>query len=355
MKIVSLRSKNRSTGGAGALLLGLLLMGACSKEPAMEQPAPESEVVGLDFTAGITMDAVPSTRAAVDGSVFPPRNDAYLFGMWVCKHEDNPSAFIPAMNDYENMRVALYAVTTDEGEYQQQWEYTFDNKPHNVLHVKRHIPVDIYAYYPRTQVTGDQSAFNPTAVPFQSGSSDWMWATPSQITGEQLSGTSVDVPLTFSHAMTCLEVRMKCLYTGNIALTSITLNDKKGRLYTSGTMNIVDKTLTLSDENKSETLTIRPGTRLQTTDMKFHIIMPPVKNYEDGDFTLSFVFDNKPAETTFSIPATMQELNGGGEVTVTEFERGKRYIYSLTLDNTLRFVPVGVDNTWETVEFELEL
>lgn len=91
------------------------MLGACSKEPAMEQPASESEVVRLDFTAGIVADAVPSTRATIDGSVFPPRNDAYLFGMWVCKHEDDPSAFIPAMNDYENMRVALYAVTTDEG------------------------------------------------------------------------------------------------------------------------------------------------------------------------------------------------------------------------------------------------
>ena len=83
--------------------------------------------------------------------------------------------------------------------------------------------------------------------------------------------------------------------------------------------------------------------------------MPPVAGYEDGDFTLSFVFDGKPAETTFPIPNRMRNLSGEGEVTVSEFETGKRYIYSLTLDNTLRFTPVGVDNTWETVEFELEL
>lgn len=259
------------------------------------------------------------------------------------------------MNDYENMRVALYAVTTDEGEYQQQWEYTFDDKPHNVLHVKQHTPVDIYAYYPRTQVAGDQSAFKPTAVPFQSGSSDWMWAEPLQFTGEQLSGASIDVPLAFSHAMTCLEIRMKSLYAGTVDLTSITLTDKKGRIHTSGNMNLVNRTLILSDENKSETLTIKPGTRLQTTDLKFHIIMPPVAGYEDGDFTLSFVFNSKPAETTFSIPNRMRNLSGEGEVTVSEFETGKRYIYSLTLDNTLRFVPVGVDNTWEAQEFELEL
>lgn len=355
MNIVPSKTNNRRAGGVGTLLLGLLMLGACSEEPAMEQPAPESEVVRLDFTAGIMADAVPSTRATIDGSVFPPRNDAYLFGMWVCKHEDDPSAFIPAMNDYENMRVALYAVTTDEGEYQQQWKYTFDDKPHNVLHVKQHTPVDIYAYYPRTQVAGDQSALKPTAVPFQSGSSDWMWAEPLQFTCEQLSGASVDVPLAFSHAMTCLEIRMKCLYTGSVDLTSITLTDKKRRIYTSGSMNLVNRTLILSDENKSETLTIKPGTRLQPTDLKFHIIMPPVAGYEDGDFTLSFVFNGKPAETTFPIPNRMRNLSGEGEVTVSEFETGKRYIYSLTLDNTLRFTPVGVDNTWETVEFELEL
>lgn len=51
----------------------------------------------------------------------------------------------------------------------------------------------------------------------------------------------------------------------------------------------------------------------------------------------------------------MRNLSGEGEVDGFGVETGKRYIYSLTLDNTLRFTPVGVDNTWETVEFELEL
>ncbi len=356
MDIVSLKGNNRRAGGVGALLLGLLLSGACSEKPVMERPAAEPEVVRLDFTAGISTDASSGTRAAVEGSVFPPQTSAYPIGMWVCRHEDAPEDFIPAMYGYDNLRAALNVTgSVSGGDYRQQWQYTFGNSQRNILNVGQRIPVDIYAYYPRTQSSGDQTAFKPTAVPFQSGSSDWMWAAPQQLGEEELSGTSVSAPLVFGHAMTCLEIRIRCRYTGNVTLTSMTLTDKKGRIYTSGSMNLVARTLNLSAENKSETLTVSPGTLLQTTAQKFHFIMPPVENYEDGDFTLSFVFNNQSAETTFSIPGRMTDLSGGGEVTVSEFETGKRYIYSLTLDNKLHFQPVGVDNTWETVEFELEL
>ncbi len=355
MNIVSWKGTDRCVWSLEAFLLGLMLSGACSEKHATERPAPEAEVVRLDFTAGIATEAAPSTRATVDGSVFPPRTDAYLIGMWVCRHEEDPAEFIPAMDGYENLRAALYATgSTTGGDYEQRWQYTFDGLQHDILNVVRRTAIDIYAYYPR-QSSEPGAEFDPTAVPFRSGSTDWMWAAPLQFAGEELSGSSVSAPLVFGHAMTCLEIRIRCLYAGTVNLTSMTLTDKKKRLYTSGSMNIVDRTLDLNDADLSETLTVSPGTRLQTTYLKFHLIMPPVADYEDGDFTLSFVFNGKPAETQFAVPNRMTSLTDGSEVTVSEFESGKRYIYSLTLDNTLHFLPVGVDDTWETEEFELEL
>lgn len=339
MNTVSL--KEHSLREWSAALLCLLGLSACSREPAAEL----TEFVRLDLNAAVTANAYSGTRAAVDGTYF---RGQHRFGMWVC---ESGTEFRPVMDGYMNLLATLNAQNKDS----QVWQYTFDGLQHDIMHVKRFTPADIYAYYPFTGNSWPNDTFNPLAVPFRSGTSDWMWAEPVTLGEELLHGDRVDVPLEFHHAMTCIEVRIKCLYTGTVDLTEMSLTDSKGRLIKSGTMNILTGELSFGEENKAGRLTITYSvneSRLTTQERRFHIIMPAVSGYEDGDFELSFKFDNLPAKTSFSIPGNIIDQDGN-DIKITGFETGKRYIYSLTLDNMLRFVPKGVTDDWKDEEFEL--
>lgn len=135
----------------------------------------------------------------------------------------------------------------------------------------------------------------------------------------------------------------------------MTLTDSRGRLYARGTMNALTGELTCAEEDKTESITISPNTALNTTETVFCIIMPPVEDYKNEEFTLSFVFNGIDGKTDYKLPATMKDLTTQNDVTITEFETGKRYIYHLTLDNTMSFAPVGVDDTWQSENIDLEL
>lgn len=336
---------------AGASLLGLLLLAACGKETA-EQPSGNAERVSLDFTARIVAEVRPQTKAApVEGTIFPARPEDYPIGMWICSHEEAPQQkFAPAMSGYGNLLASLSVGAKDQGENEYVWNYTFDERTHSVLSVQREVPIDIYAYHPYTEEAGD-----PTRIPFTSGEEDWMWAEPQTLAAGDLTGPSVQVPLRFKHAMTCLQVGIRCLYTGSVRLTSMTLTDSRGRLYARGTMNALTGELTCAEEDKTESITISPNTALNTTETVFCIIMPPVEDYKNEEFTLSFVFNGIDGKTDYKLPATMKNLTTQNDVTITEFETGKRYIYHLTLDNTMSFAPVGVDDTWQSENIDLEL
>lgn len=346
------RGKRKSAAAlrCGTLLSCLLLAAACTKEPAAN---PSDETVPLNLSAYITAEAQLQSRAIVPGNKFPSNNTKYPIGMWVCQHEDTPTAFTPAMSGYGNLLASLGVEAISENEWRDIWKYTFDGTTHDILSVQRNKAVDIYAYYPHTA-----SASVPTAVPFTTGDTDWMWARPVTLTDSQLSGSSVETPLQFSHAMTCLRVRIRCKYNGNVQLTSMTLTDTEGRLYKAGSMNIVDQELNLSEADKTGELTLTYADKTVTTSFKdFCILMPPVENYANEQFELSFVFNNIAAQTTFKIPSTMTSPDASGEtVTITAFEAGKRYTYNLTLDNTMTFEPIGIDDEWITVEdIEMEL
>lgn len=339
-------------GSTVALLCALLLSASCSKEPAPERMVPASDGVRIGFTADIAASAEPAgVRAAVEGTRFPVRDEAYNIGVWVCEYEntDTPSQFSP-LYLIDNMKCSLTA-SLENSAYKETWSYYLNSQWINMLFVSEGTSsFDAYAYYPHT--TG---SFDPMSVPFRSGSTDWMWADRKQLTNV---GHEISVPLQFSHAMTCLEVRMECKYASDtLVLNSITLSDSKSRLLLSGTMNLVNHTLNTDGVTPSGSLTLTPQVKLGAGSTQvIHFIMPEVSNYENGDFTLSFRFNPnnivKNGETTFSIPNTI--TSGGTDVTVSAFETGKRYVYRLTLDNRLRFEPVGVDDSWTTTNHTIE-
>ncbi len=328
------------------LLSAMALTSACGQ--GADTPLPENgatDEVQLSFSACISGDVTPAGRGTVEGDRFPANSTPYIFGTWICLHEDDPKDFTAAKNGYSNLRTEMRATGSGDG-YREEWSYVFEDRPHTTLNVSRGIPIDIYTFHPRPQ-TGIMAA-RPDAVPFTSGQTDWLWSAIS-VESDELRSDKKTVKLRFSHAMTCLEIRIKSLYSGS-KLTSITLEDKKMRLYKSGYMNLARQELVLDETKRSGSIMVTYGTLLTTSEKSFQILIPPVEGYEDGDFTLSFIFDGNPAKTQFSIPGRMD--NGAA---VSEFARGRRYIYNLTLDNHTRFEPAGVDDQWLTNDYELIL
>lgn len=339
--------KSEASCYRGMLLMVLLLAVSCTRESIMEQPSGDSEDVALNFEAYMATGDQPQSRA-IDGDKFPSDNKPYPIGMWICEHEDTPKDFAPIRNGYDNLLATLAVVVESAGNYKDLWKYTVNGVTHDKLSVRRRRPVDIYAYYPHVE-----NAADPTNIPFTTGDTDWMWADQCHLTEGDLTGASVPVELQFQHAMTALRVQIKCKYSGSVILTSMTLTDSEERLYTSGSMNLIDKTLNLV--NRTEKLTINYNTGLNQEYKDFYIIMPPIENYANQQFTLSFVFNGIPAKTNFPIP---NEINNssGQSVPIMAFEAGKRYTYRLTLDNMLDFEPIEVDDMWTKVpDVELEL
>lgn len=360
---------------SGWMLFCLILLASCEKQSDVS--VTDTESVMLDFSATVSSARQPQTRAgAVDGDKFSPNKDAYSIALWVCEAENTPVNFAPAKLGYDNLLAALWVSDgQDAANNMEEWDYVFDGRSHNTISVRKGTAVDIYAYYPRVT----EVEFKPDAVPFVSGETDWMWANSPGYTDdgkqmhlseEQTNAASenmpVKVPMTFHHAMTCIQVNMKCKYDGSVHLTEMRLTDSQGRLYSKGTMNAWTGELKLDEADKGETITIKPNNTLLYNDKtrSFYIMMPEVKDYQDRQFTLSFFYDNgTEGLETYSLPVEMNELDAAGQatgkkVTITAFETGKRYIYNLTLDNTMRFEPVGVDENWPTGqdhEIDLEL
>lgn len=370
---VRLPDSNRRPVWKGLMLFCLALMVSCEKHPTENIAGPG--MAALDFSALISPEARSQTRAT-DGDRFPPRNEDYPIGLWICEaEEDAPADFIPAMRGYDNLLASLAVAAKSEEEHEEAWNYVFEGRNHNTLSVRQNKAVDIYAYYPRVEMEEGGEEFTPAAVPFTSGETDWMWAnfpddyentngkawmnlTAAQ-TVVDAAAQPVTVPFRFRHAMTCIQVSMKCKYSGNVRLISMTLTDSEGRLYTKGTMNAWTGELALAEGDKGSEITITPNAVLGIAEQNFCIMMPAVKDYGNNQFTLSFVYQGTngqtPGRETFSLPDKMKSLSNEGEVTITGFETGKRYIYRLTLDNTMRFAPVGVDEEWAAGMEEIDL
>lgn len=322
------------------LLLALLLAG-CGRDEGVGVPGDEGGGVRIGFSVRTDAGAVPQSRVLGDQETFPA--GSYRFGTWICYQ----GTFEPSRNGYGNLQTDL-TVSSDGN---QTWSYTFENRPFTTLNVSHGIPIDIYMFYPRP-TTGEQATL-PDEVPFTSGKSDWMW-TKTSLGADNLRGDHVDVPLVFDHAMTCFRIGIKSRYPGS-SLSSITLHDKQSRLYARGLMNLAAQELVLKDADRTDELKLSVSALLTTQTQYFYLFMPPV-GYDDGElFTLSFVFNGNPAKTEFTIPRTITDKVTGNEITISEFERGKRYTYTLTLDNSVVFTPVAVDDNWETVYEDWEL
>lgn len=329
-----------------AAVLGLLLISSVSCE-TMTSSEEDCGTVPLVFDSPSILYS-HETKASVNGSEFPPSPSAYPLGVWIVKG----GTYQEQITEFRNMKSELHVGAGNE----IHWNYYVYNgiRQYDLIYVMKGRPADIYAYHPWKSYVDDI-----TAIPFTSGQEDWMWATPVNLSS---SDTNTDEPivreLAFAHAMTCIEVNIRCLYQGSVRFTSMTLTDEADtpRLIASGTMNAVNGELTCDAPVSSITITPNVSLTYTAAGTTVFIIMPAVGDDDDHPLdldnkkiTLSFKFNGIDAKTSFSLPSVM----GGSQLKA--FKRGYKYKFNLVLDNKIDFIPVGVEQDWgiKYVDFEL--
>lgn len=297
----------------------------------------------------------------IDGEFFPwqsrthavqtgntPYTD-YSVGLWIC----DGGTLEPHMPEHKNNNLILRAqhnVSTDKN----TWAWLKSNATYSPS-VRLGKSIDIHAYHPF--VTTD--SFTPKNVPFTiTEQKDWMWA---DVTINNDENHSVDFK--FHHAMTCLEIRLSTKYNSTINLTSITLTDKKSSLVSNGTMDIRNGQLTFTADKSS--LTIK-GNNANSSLLPIHAednssyqsfcFLMPEKEFESGDMKLSFVFDGSAnGRSEYEIPVEFKNSEQS-TVTINKFERGKKYIVYLLIDNQLCIEPLSFNiSDWTTVNVDFTI
>jgi len=323
----------------GMLFLIPALLVSCEKVSVFSS---EGDTVSLFFDSPAVVPEVDS-KVPVNGEDFPFSPVSYNLGFWLMK-KDNVEE--PQIMGYSNLKAEYL-----KADGVNSWSfYPFGSgvKPVGNLFVMKKRAIDVYAYHPWVAGADDM-----TAIRFVSGEDDWMIAQPMKL-DESDTENDIVVPLAFKHLMTCIQVNIKCLYKGSIKVTSMTLTDEKGRLIPSGTFDCTepDPDKALKRGAASSTIVLRPDRALNGQSwVSFYIMMPSVEGLDltEKEMRLSFEFNGIKAETDFVIPATMSDSTQE----IKEFKRGYKYIYNLTLDNTIDFIPKGIEPLWTENEILL--
>ena len=329
----------------------LLAFASCTKDDPGNGTGTSPELIPLSFEPRITATTEGGqTRAAVSGTEFG--SGTFNFGMFIVRHESSPSVYEPQLNGYNNLQAVMTGSGTP-GSYSYTWKYSLNG----ISGTKNGIGLvddpagsfDFYAYYPYTE----GSDFTPEAVPFTSGSNDYMW-TPRQSQVEcLLSGGVIPVSLSFQHVMTLLQFNIRLAYTGNSTLTAIKLTDTRGRLVGSGTFNAT--TGEIDRDQAAGELTTSFGTNLRTSAQSFHVMFPEIPTgIADGEITVTLILDGRENIETFTIPLSMLEYTDGG--TQHGFRMGYKYVVDVVVSNYVKFTPIEVipwDDTPVVTDYEI--
>jgi hypothetical protein len=256
------------------------------------------------------------------------------------------------MTGYGNLE-ANVDVTADGANMKYDWSFKVGGVPsYNTLGVRQGNGVDIYVCHPHVP-----GATNPTEIPFVSGQTDWMVATPVLGLSPAIDQAETTVNLAFKHLMTCIQVNINCRYDGYVTLSKMTLHDTEDGLYPDGKINAYNNSLVLG--SPVDKISIAPDVELSRGNTRsFYIIMPAVawSGGAEGRFVLSFVYNGTvDGEEYFVLPKTIRNMENTDNVTINAFETGKCYIYNLRLDNLVHFAPAEVSDTWPTTSTGIPL
>lgn len=305
-----------------SILALLIVLSSCSADDVEQN---DEQLVTLNLLDPVLVTNTSSTRSAIDKWGWE------YFYFYVCKH----GTMSPAINSQQRVL--------------QRYYYSYWETP-----IKVNAPagqdVDVY-------VTNSPNYYtlSPDNVQSWSGSSDLLYAEKQTIYG--VSSTNRTINLKFHHAYTCIRVRLASIYNNDFgSYNDVYLYDSENKLPLENQVDITTGEITvksyrgyISERAYSIPVYQNAETSFSKTDFMF-----PEMDFVAGNLSLDFSF-NKNRIPKFVIPSVFKDENGN-DVTVTRFERGKRYTITLLINNRCLIEPVSfLIEDWvpETINLKL--
>ena len=372
------------------LTLSILVWSACTREPVT--PAERGESLALDLAPALSQAAV--TRQATFGDANGKMPNWSSYGLFICNHHtggNNP--YTEYAQNYKNIKANLNGTWSFfYYGYTNGFPILFITPQDENRDGITDIGADIFAYAP-----WQESVTTPESVPFNIvGAVDVMYAaentdpvtnkdidpaTDSRISIEADGGKHLDVPLTFTHALSLLEFEIRLKNNqynhpdGNSVANGYTLDNikidrKQGGhpLYASGKMDAMSagtlfdlveasgNVLTVSGANLGRLYTTAPLTVAAGVTTKAYILQVPSQageDYADGDYTFTFHFSGQTFPAQFTLLRSHLMHSDG---TTCGFQPGYKYTFKFMIDNYIHFEGVTIGE-WEavTTPFQTEI
>lgn len=340
---------------AFSFIIPVVITCSCDDTSSYDMADDDPGMAYITFSPQImhVTDAARAPFALLTDS-FPP-NNTYKLGFWISKTGDTTySAYTKGM---ANMEADYLPGKVINGIRDDVWSFNYADDTHRRLGIKIDESVDIYSYFPYSK-----GADNLKAVSFRSGCDDLLYADPVKGVFSNVAGEK-SINLHYRHALTCIQIKLTCEHSARISFDKILIEDIKADtddwiLYAGGTLDVTTGIVTptgLTDKVELDSIGITIDTEKVIPPL--YIMLPAISNYSDKRFNIHFFFDGK--KTPVPLPLSNQMTVSGETKEVTSFEKGKMYIYEVTLDNQLRFSTVKVSQAdkWKAKEIikEIEL
>ena len=331
------------------MFISVLMLAASCGKPL---PANEDREMGyLSFIPRFSHAVEVETKGAfgtIDGVNFQFDGSIFVY---------NAGTTVPHVLGYDNMRTQVDAKwEPNTSMFGFSWLFfpsgiTTDGL--DAIGIMKGTPVDVYAYVPYTENMGDV-----TSIPFKTADqNDIMLASKENIT---VTGMSNQL-LYFKHAMSCITMRVKTMFSTNIYISNIYIRNTNsaGRYVAqSGTINArTGEVNDLKYDNSWINVAINPHRLLNkyTSALgptEFSILIPPVEDYSDEMGIEIYLRSRQGVDTEhFYLPLPPESTDGK-----RPFENGKEYIYDVTHDDFIMVSPaitvVGYDTVPDHTELE---
>ena len=179
------------------------------------------------------------------------------------------------------------------------------------------------------------------------------------------SASEVDVPLTFAHALTLLEFNVELKNdkynhpegNGDVngySIDKITIaknSTAEVPLYSGGTLNAVNGTLTPKDD--VESMTVKCKCDAKKNKIKTYLLLVPTQP-DDDEYIFSFHLNDVVLNSVFHLK---KEHLRHGDSAEYGFKAGYKYTFNFVIDNYIHFTGVEFGK-WTTVEkpiYEIEI
>lgn len=359
---------NRMKNRINILFLMLFVCLSCGKTEFYADVMQEGVRLNISESILSVETKAPILSGESGGEAQFPKNASY--GLFICDHvAEGPNSYIEHAPNYNNIKA-----NNSKDASKWMFSYNDDKLEFPVIFLigkkddaDRSVCADIFAYAPY-----DKGVTSPECIEFEiSTQTDVMYAIQNCAPSVNKninpigSASEVDVPLTFAHALTLLEFNVELKNdkynhpegNGDVngySIDKITIaknSTAEVPLYSGGTLNAVNGTLTPKDD--VESMTVKCKCDANKNKIKTYLLLVPTQP-DDDEYIFSFHLNDVVLNSVFHLK---KEHLRHGDSAEYGFKAGYKYTFNFVIDNYIHFTGVEFGK-WTTVEkpvYEIEI